>query len=94
MDHPTDRITYTTAFVTPVVEHWLEREVVQLIILFVFVMTSSKQCIKRQSVHYSIASGLQDFGKFGSLITRFNLSMATLEKTNSLSLINILAVTN
>ena len=24
--HPTDRITHTTAFVTPVVEHWLERE--------------------------------------------------------------------
>ena len=27
--HPTDRITHTTAFVTPVVEHWLERENVQ-----------------------------------------------------------------
>ena len=27
MYHPTDRITHTTAFVTPVVEHWLEREV-------------------------------------------------------------------
>ena len=25
MHHPTDRITHTTAFVTPVVEHWLER---------------------------------------------------------------------
>ena len=24
--YPTDRITHTTAFVTPVVEHWLERE--------------------------------------------------------------------
>ena len=23
----TDRITHTTAFVTPVVEHWLEREI-------------------------------------------------------------------
>ena len=28
MHHPTDRITHTTAFVTPVVEHWLEREIV------------------------------------------------------------------
>ena len=28
MHHPTDRIAHTTAFVTPVVEHWLEREVV------------------------------------------------------------------
>ena len=27
MHHPTDRITHTTAFVTPVVEHWLEREI-------------------------------------------------------------------
>ena len=25
MRHPTDRITHTTAFVTPVAEHWLER---------------------------------------------------------------------
>ena len=29
MHHPTDRITHTTAFVTPVVEDWLEREVAQ-----------------------------------------------------------------
>ena len=27
MHHPTDKITHTTAFVTPVVEHWLEREI-------------------------------------------------------------------
>ena len=26
MHHPTDRITHTTAFVTRVMEHWLERE--------------------------------------------------------------------
>ena len=26
MRHPTDRITHTTAFVTPVVVHWMERE--------------------------------------------------------------------
>ena len=25
---PTDRIVHTTAFVTPVMEHWLEREIV------------------------------------------------------------------
>ena len=29
MHHPTDKITHTTAFVTPVVEHWLEREIAQ-----------------------------------------------------------------
>ena len=29
MRHPTDKIIHTTAFVTPVVEHWLEREIAQ-----------------------------------------------------------------
>ena len=29
MHHPTDRIAHTKAFVTPVVEHWLERELAQ-----------------------------------------------------------------
>ena len=29
MHHPTDRKAHTTAFVTPVMEHWLEREIVQ-----------------------------------------------------------------
>ena len=27
MHHPTDRIAHTTAFDTPVVGHWLEREI-------------------------------------------------------------------
>ena len=27
MHHPIDRIAHTTAFVTPVVEHWLEQEI-------------------------------------------------------------------
>ena len=27
--HPTDRMTHTMTFVTPVVEHWLEREIAQ-----------------------------------------------------------------
>ena len=29
MHHPTDRIVHTTAFVTPVVEHWREREIAE-----------------------------------------------------------------
>ena len=29
MHHPTGRIIRTTAFVTPVVDHWLEREIAQ-----------------------------------------------------------------
>ena len=31
MHHPTDRIAHTKAFVTPVVEHWLERDIAQWI---------------------------------------------------------------
>ena len=29
MHHPIDRIAPTTAFITPVVEHWLERDIAQ-----------------------------------------------------------------
>ena len=29
MHHPTDRIAHITAFVTPVVEYWLEQEIVR-----------------------------------------------------------------
>ena len=29
MHHPTDRLAHTTTFVTPVVVHWLEREIAQ-----------------------------------------------------------------
>ena len=29
MHHPIDRIVHTTAFDTPVVEHWMEREIAQ-----------------------------------------------------------------
>ena len=32
MHHPTDSIAHTTAFVTPVVEHWLEREIAQWVL--------------------------------------------------------------
>ena len=31
MTIPTDRIAHTTVFVTPVVEHWLEQEIAQLV---------------------------------------------------------------
>ena len=29
MHNPTDKIAHSMAFVTPVVEHWLEREIAQ-----------------------------------------------------------------
>ena len=38
MHHPTDRITHTTAFVTPVVEHWLEQEIAQWVPLHTFLL--------------------------------------------------------
>ena len=31
MHHPTDRITHTTAFVTPVVEHWLNGSTIKVL---------------------------------------------------------------
>ena len=34
MHHLTDRITHTMAFVTPVVKHWLEREIDRWAYLF------------------------------------------------------------
>ena len=37
MHHPTDRITHTTAFITPVVEHWPEREIA-LTVMFPIIM--------------------------------------------------------
>ena len=35
MHQPTDRIAHTTAFVTPVVVHWLEREIAQYLQCFI-----------------------------------------------------------
>ena len=37
MHHPTDRIAHTTAFVTPVVEHWLKQEGVSIEGIYIYV---------------------------------------------------------
>ena len=34
MHHPTDRITHTTVFGTPVVGHWLEREIAEWVDIY------------------------------------------------------------
>ena len=47
MHHPTDRIAYTTAFVTPVVEHWLEREIAQ----WVYPMKDTHLTMSERSYH-------------------------------------------
>ena len=43
MHHPTDRITHTTAFVTPVMEHWLEQEIAQWVVNYVVTMIITHQ---------------------------------------------------
>ena len=44
MHHPTDRITHTTGFVTPVVEHWLDTVCNATIGRQAFVQVSSVSC--------------------------------------------------
>ena len=45
MYHPTDRITHTTAFVKPVVEHWLERKIAQWV--FQLGLTALRYIVER-----------------------------------------------
>ena len=45
MHYPIDRVAYTTAFVTPVVDHWLEREIV---VINVVVVVLQDSCIVLQ----------------------------------------------
>ena len=45
MHHPTDRIAHTTAFVTPVVEHWLEQEIIQLSFMLMYCQSLSSAAI-------------------------------------------------
>ena len=40
MHHPTDRVTHTTAFVTLVMEHWLEREIAQWVWLIMMTFST------------------------------------------------------
>ena len=50
MHHPIDRITHITDFVTPVVDHWLEREIqlkegIVNVVLCSFIVTSIERTI-------------------------------------------------
>ena len=45
MHHPTDRIAHTTAFVTPVVEHWLVSVDLICFVLYLTKIFLSKMCI-------------------------------------------------
>ena len=45
MYHPTDKITHTTAFITPVVGHWLEREIAQWVHVCGFLYVCEYICV-------------------------------------------------
>ena len=56
MHHPTDRIAHTTAFVTPVVEHWLEREIAPVSVKSASMTTrQTKTDVKFASVKVSLS---------------------------------------
>ena len=56
MLHPTDRIAHTTAFVTPVVEHWLQREIAQWVHHEEWV----QMCIKLLTILLDLVSRYQE----------------------------------
>ena len=58
MHHPTDRITHTTAFVTPVVDHWLEQEIAQWV-HFMMDRSDDQQRHERTLLPWSYISLLQ-----------------------------------
>ena len=51
MHHPTDRITHTTAFVAPIVEHWLEREIAQWVHPMKLIQSLIKSCTPLQWIN-------------------------------------------
>ena len=79
MRHPTDRIIHTMAFVTPVVENWLEREIAQWVhtyLLNIVVSTTqtlfqikSQECVGHIQKHFIsspltyVTNNIQDFVK-------------------------------
>ena len=44
MYHHTDRVLYTNDFVTPVVEHWLEREIAMQFLIIILLQIKVLQC--------------------------------------------------
>ena len=61
MHHPTDRIAHTTTFVTPVVEHWLEREIaLWLEVMDPGLIHSHKSLKKTVGIHLQITRFLLD----------------------------------
>ena len=72
MHHPTDRITHTTAFVTPVVKHWLEQEIAQWV--HRTMSEHSYPCIKEKYSPYQSVVAV-DARKEGNVL--FNDTLST-----------------
>ena len=56
MHHPTDRITHTTAFVTPVMEHWLEREIAQWVLICVSTIRNNEYVVLSKYFEYNVVN--------------------------------------
>ena len=67
MHHPTDRITHTTAFVTPVVEHRLEQKIAQWVFLDGEGYTNEDIQLRIQGTMYS------KIGHTNQIFSSFNL---------------------
>ena len=53
MHHPTDMIAHTTAFDTPVMEHWLQREIAQWVHHEISIL------LKRETVIFYVAIAIK-----------------------------------
>ena len=73
-----DRIAHTMAFVTPVVEHWLEREIAHYL-TFKILFMSNKQDIKLASISYQcfLFSSMQDLAQLVDSIAGSNPGSGT-----------------
>ena len=89
MHHPTGRIAHTTAFVTPVVEHWLEREIAQ------WVHPTCEYRVSAVSVHRPTMSrpralkcrGRQNLNKFFFIYEKYYWPRGTKYKCASLYMV-------
>ena len=78
MHNPTDRIAHTTAFLTPVVEHWLEREIAQ----WVHHDGSIRRSITSERVAYVAAAGFLSLSEWS--FTPYKLIIQTISDSNLL----------
>ena len=74
MHHPTDRITHTTAFVTPVVEHWLEREIAQWVhSLKCSNKNTAVNILEGLTIGYEVTTGRKEMFLFNDTLNTFYL---------------------